>query len=391
MNVDAAIPPQHVPNAVDENISTELTSDVEVNDDAAVAGVPVLGPEVSSDEDHVDADREELHLDTATDPVDPIADDNDIEADVAAVEETKEELVESARRYPLRDNRGSWKEYGLHISVKRAVQQFGSAATTESMISELKTLHERGTWEPVLWNSLSGAQKRSTIRSFIFLKDKYLADGTFEKLKSRLVGGGHMQDREVYGNVASPTGGTVSLFIISIIAVIEKRHVATADIASAYINADMDEEVLMRIDKDCTNVLCEVDSSYLPFVNNDGSLVVRLKKALYGCIQSALLWYRELSSFLISIGFDTNPYDECVFNKDFAGVGQCTIFVYVDDLFVTCKSQEIIVKVLDDIQHKYREVKRTYGTTHNYLGMTFNFLEDISSDWNGECDRRDYS
>jgi len=65
-----------------------------------------------------------------------------------------------------------------------------------------------------------------------------------------------------------------------------------------------------------------------------------------------------------------------VFNKDFAGVGQCTVFVYVDDLFVTCKSQEAIEEVLDCIQHKYREVKRSYGTTHNYLGMTFNFLED---------------
>ena len=149
-----------------------------------------------------------------------------------------------------------------------------------------------------------------------------------------------MQDRELYGNVASPTGATVSLFIIAIIAVIEKRHVATADIASAYINADMDEEVLMRIDKECTNVLCEVDSSYRPFVSTDGSLVVRLKKALYGCIQSALLWYRELSTFLVSIGFTANPYDECVFNKDYAGAGQCTIFIYVDDLFVTCKSKD---------------------------------------------------
>ena len=244
------------------------------------------------------------------------------------------------------------------------------------MKSELKTLHERGTWEPVLWNSLSGAQKKSVIRSFLFLKDKYLADGTFEKLKSRLVGGGHMQDRELYGDVASPTGATVSLFIVAIIAVVEQRRVATADIASAYINADMDEEVLMRIDRECASVLCELYSNYSNFVNHDGSIVVRLKKALYGCIQSAMLWYRELSTFLFSLGFTTNPYDECVFNQNYAGYGQCTVFVYVDDLLVTCKSQTIIDNLFNALESKYREVKRNHGINHNYLGMTFNFKKD---------------
>jgi len=143
VDVDAAIPPQHVPNAGNEDISTEETSDVEVYDADPVTGVQMLGPEVSSAGKFVDADS----LDTATDPVEPTADDNDAEADFADVEETKDEPVENARRYPLRGNCGNWKEYGLHISVKRAVQQFGAAATTKSMISELKTLHVRGTLE----------------------------------------------------------------------------------------------------------------------------------------------------------------------------------------------------------------------------------------------------
>ena len=31
----------------------------------------------------------------------------------------------------------------------------------------------------------------------MFLKDKYTADGNFDKLKSRLVAGGHLQDRDI--------------------------------------------------------------------------------------------------------------------------------------------------------------------------------------------------
>jgi len=372
VEVDTAIPPQHVPDIVDDDVPINVNTNAELD----ITGVEVTEPELEPELAPEIIDHE-CPTSTVLDKSEHGEDSVEIEdlvGDAAADEEHQEE---GSRRYPLRGNRGNWKEYGLHISVKSAMKQFGDVATTSSLTTELKTLHERGTWEPVMWSQLSNAQKKSVIRSFIFLKDKYLADSTFEKLKSRLVGGGHMQDRGLYGNVASPTGAIVSLFIIAIIAIFEKRKVATADIASAYINADMDVEVFMRIDKECSSILCKIESSYLKYLNHDGSLVVKLKKALYGCIQSALLWYRELSTFLISKGFIANPYDECVFNKDFAGVGQCTIFVYVDDLFVTCKSQDIIDKLFDDIQLKYREVKGSYGTVHNYLGMTFDFHEDF--------------
>ena len=52
----------------------------------------------------------------------------------------------------------------------------------------------------------------------MFLKEKYTADGMFEKLKSRLVAGGRLQDRDVYNNGASPTASTSSVFILSAIA-----------------------------------------------------------------------------------------------------------------------------------------------------------------------------
>ena len=45
------------------------------------------------------------------------------------------------------------------------------------------------------------------IMSMMFMKEKYSPSGEFEKLKARLVAGGHMQDRSVYEveNITSPT------------------------------------------------------------------------------------------------------------------------------------------------------------------------------------------
>ena len=55
---------------------------------------------------------------------------------------------------------------------------------------------------------------------------------------------------------------------------------------------------------------------------------VKLEKALYGCVQSARLWYNYLSDFLKSIGFEANP---CVFNRKSASGKQCTLAIHVDD------------------------------------------------------------
>ena len=44
-------------------------------------------------------------------------------------------------------------------------------------------------------------------------------------------------------------------------------------------------------------------------------LYVRLQKALYGCIISALLFYDKLVGDLEGYGFRINPYDPCVANK----------------------------------------------------------------------------
>jgi hypothetical protein len=47
----------------------------------------------------------------------------------------------------------------------------------------------------------------------------------------------------------------------------------------------------------------------------DGSVTVVLDKALYGCVESARLWYEHfLSGVLSSLGYIKSSYDDCLFN-----------------------------------------------------------------------------
>jgi hypothetical protein len=104
----------------------------------------------------------------------------------------------------------------------------------------------------------------------------------------------------------------------------------------------------------------------------DGTSVVRLKRALYGLVQSAKLWNEELSNFLVSIGFVANKVDQCVLNIVRNG-SQCTVLLYVDDILVTSFNVENVQWVYDQLLAKYKGVKIQYGPAVPFLGMSMDF------------------
>ena len=69
-------------------------------------------------------------------------------------------------------------------------------------------------------------------------------------------------------------------------------------------------------------------------------LYVKLLKALYGLLKSALLFYKKLAGELVNMGFEINPYDPCVDNKTVNGI-QMTVTWYVDDLTLETKIQKL--------------------------------------------------
>ena len=74
--------------------------------------------------------------------------------------------------------------------------------------------------------------------------------------------------------------------------------------------------VVMLLDAGVVANLCKMDLKFKKFVRKDGKVAVRLKKALHGCLRSAVLWYKELSSTIISVGFVSIPYDICPYTRN---------------------------------------------------------------------------
>jgi hypothetical protein len=65
--------------------------------------------------------------------------------------------------------------------------------------------------------------------------------------------------------------------------------------------------MMVRLDKEITRRVVRLRPTFKKFVNPNGTLIVRLNKALYGCIESAKLWYDNLCTTFQSMGFLPNP------------------------------------------------------------------------------------
>ena len=104
-------------------------------------------------------------------------------------------------------------------------------------------------------------------------------------------------------------------------------------------------------------------------------LYVRMHKALYGLLRSALLFYRKLIRDLQEYGFVLNPYDAYVANKDINGQ-QMTVTWHVEDLKVSHKDPFEITKFahfLSKIHGQKLVVHR--GKYHGYLGMDLDYSQ----------------
>ena len=81
-------------------------------------------------------------------------------------------------------------------------------------------------------------------------------------------------------------------------------------------------------------------------------LVGKVTKAIYGTLLGAIQFYKKLRGVLTDLGFKTNGYDECTFNKMING-SQCTIQVHVDDLKLSHVDQEELDKIIDALNEVF--------------------------------------
>jgi len=82
----------------------------------------------------------------------------------------------------------------FRIGFSRGLKKYGVSAV-EAAVKELKQMIKQGVWSKVRKKDLKKLDWSKIINCFMLLKEKFKPDGSFDKLKMRLAGGGDKQDR----------------------------------------------------------------------------------------------------------------------------------------------------------------------------------------------------
>ncbi len=78
----------------------------------------------------------------------------------------------------------------------------------------------------------------------------------------------------------------------------------------------MTSEVYIRIPEFLSSILIEINPSYENYKTRNNGIIVKLDKTLYGCIESAKLWFLDISNYLMEISFKPTTLDQCILIKE---------------------------------------------------------------------------
>ena len=120
------------------------------------------------------------------------------------------------------------KSNTANISVKEAFRTRGNEAK-KVIVSELRQMIDKRVWVPVMGGKLSAMERASTIRSSMFLKQKNNPDGSFLKLKARLVAEGISKTRAYTSTYPPQSCPPVPYSLCLTVAAHQKRRVVTLE------------------------------------------------------------------------------------------------------------------------------------------------------------------
>ena len=264
-------------------------------------------------------------------------------------------------------------------SLAKGIKQFGERGRAAAH-KEMKQLHDREVFAPIHVHELTAQERKRAMESLIFLVQKQ-----DDSIKARTCANGSTQrEYTERDESASPTATTESILLTATIDAKQGRDVVTADIPNAFVQTpigerEVGERIIMKIRGVLVDILVEmapeVYSEYMVYENGKKVLYVLMLMALYGMLQSSLLYYKKFRMDIEEIGYKMNPFDPCVANKIICKK-QHTVTWHVDDL----KASHVSAKVNDDfylwLNDKYGdhgEVKATRGDRHDYLAMILDF------------------
>jgi hypothetical protein len=157
------------------------------------------------------------------------------------------------------------------MSAKAGIKKHGQVAL-DALFQEILQLHDLDFFNALVANDITKEQKRGALRAISVIKEKRCG-----KRKGRTVADGRPQ-KALYtkDETTSPMISTDALMMSIMIDAWERRDVVTADVAGAYLHAEFEDFVILRMEGESVDIMCRVNERYKHFVVYENG-----KKVLY--------------------------------------------------------------------------------------------------------------
>jgi hypothetical protein len=239
----------------------------------------------------------------------------------------------------IRDEFISAYAYSIEVSSapknhKEAMMHTDCDQWQEATTAEIKSLESHNTW------SIVDRPRHTKLLTAAFIyKYKYDMNGNVEKHKARLVAHGYRQVLGVdYDNTYAPVAGATSIRMLLAIAAAENLLVHQMDIKTAFLYADLDEDIYLNAP---------------PGISCPAGKVLKLNKSLYGLKQAPRNFNKDLNDHLVSLGFDKCPNDPCIIYIRRTEDAVTILAVYVDDIIIACSKLTSLCTFKAELASRY--------------------------------------
>eukprot|EP00957_Ditylum_brightwellii_P133916 10211923-Ditylum_brightwellii.AAC.1 len=177
--------------------------------------------------------------------------------------------------------------------VSKGLKAFGKDRIA-ALDKELCELQMRDVVLPLDPDKMTQQFKKDALQYLAFLTKKRCS-----RIKARGCDDGRKQQKHTHcDNTSSPSVSTIALLLNCTIDTKEKRGVTMLDVLNAFMQADMDDLVDMKIEGSMAEFLVKIDPKmhckHLRTEKGKLVLYVRLQNALYGTMKAALFFGRML-------------------------------------------------------------------------------------------------
>ena len=257
----------------------------------------------------------------------------------------------------------------LRLALRDSNKERAESAK-RAMREECEQLVTTNTFEPYLFSEIPADEMKFVIPSHLFFKEKYKADGEFDRWKGRLVCGGNFVDTSLSGDISAHVVNPITVMMMLNLAAIKQLRIITADVKGAFLIPELTDapgdKTYIVIDKLLSDVIAELKPEWANKRNSNGTFVMKLKRALYGLPISANRWMTHLNNTLSELGFTIVCGDKCCFTRG-EGVNMIILCSHVDDLLVIGKPSQLNV-FINEIRKKY-DINIQTGLKHSYIGL----------------------